>query len=166
MTRIAIAAAALLLLAPAAFADAPAAPSKKPSAGLGAPGKPRAPVSIDAKVGAGRATVTVRFHSPATSADVEVHGVDGLVVTSSATPLSGVRFARGEAVTFDVAFTPGPGQSHLAVAVTATSAGSRRSTVASFAVGQPTAEQQKASGEAATDSTGRRIKLLPADSSR
>jgi hypothetical protein len=164
MKRIAIAATAVLLLSSAvARANGPATAAKKPAVGLGAPGKPRAPVSIDAKLGADRATVTVRFHSPATAADVEVHGVDGLVVTSSATPLSGVRFARGEAVSFDVSFTPGPGQSHLAVSVTATSGGSRRSTVTSFAVGQPSAEQQKASGEAATDSTGRRIKVLPAE---
>lgn len=156
MNRIAVALAALLLALPAL-----ANGGKKGAVTRTVQGKPQAPVSVTATISPGRATVTVRFHSAATEAAIEVHGVDGLAVTSAASPLAGGRFARGQAVTFDVAFAEGPGRSHLAVAVSARFGGMVRSTVASFAVGQPTPEQLKAAGKATTDSAGRRIKVLP-----
>jgi hypothetical protein len=49
-----------------------------------------------------------------------------------------------------------------AVAVSGKFGAAARSTVASFAVGQPTAEQLKPAGKVTTDSTGQRIKVLPA----
>lgn len=160
MNRIGFAASALLLALPA-LAGGPAGGSK---AGVTRTvhGKPQAPVSVTAAIAPGRATVTVRFHSAATEAAIEVHGVDGLAVTSAASPLSGGRFARGQSVTLDVAFTEGPGRSHLAVAVSGKFGSQKRSAVASFAVGQPTAEQLKPAGKASTDSQGQRIKVLPA----
>jgi len=159
MNRIAVAIAALLLALPA-LANGPAG-GKKDAVTRTVHGKPQAPVSVTATVARGRATVTVRFHSAATEAAVEVHGVDGLTVTSAANPLAGGRFARGQAVTFDVAFAEGPGRSHLAVAVSGRFGGMVRSTVASFAVGQPTPEQLKPAGKSTTDSAGQRIKVLP-----
>jgi len=163
MNRIALASATLLAAFPV-LADGPqAAPPATATAAKTVHGKPQAPVSVTARLGAGAATVTVRFHSAATDASVEVHGVDGLAVTSDATPLSGARFGRGEAVTFDVAFTAGAGRSHLAVGVSGSFGGTRRSTVASFAVGKPTPDQLKPAGTAATDSKGQPVKVMPAD---
>jgi hypothetical protein len=163
MSRLALATAALLVAFPA-IADGPAAaPPAKAAPAKTVHGKPQAPVSVTTRLGSGAATVTVRFHSAATDASVEVHGVDGLEVTSDATPLSGARIARGEAVTFDVAFTEGVGRSHLAVGVSGNFGGMRRSTVASFAVGKPTPEQLKPAGAAATDAKGQPVKVMPAD---
>lgn len=143
-----------------------AAPKAVPAPGKTAPavrGKPQAPVTVSAKLDAGRATVTVQFHSAATAASVEVHGVDGVVVTSAAVPLSGGRFTRGQALTFDVAYTEGPTPGLLAVSVTGDFPGGRRITTASFATGTPTPAQLKSATPAATDSTGRRIKAMPVE---
>ncbi len=161
MNRITFAASALLLALPA-LAGGPSGGSKG-AVTRTVHGKPQAPVSVTAAIAPGRAMVTVRFHSAATEAGIEVHGVDGLAVTSAASPLSGGRFARGESVTFDVAFTEVPGRSHLAVAVSGKFGAQRRSAVASFAVGQPTPEQRRAAERATTDSRGQRIKVLPAE---
>jgi hypothetical protein len=161
MSRIAVAAVAALL-ASSALAEGQG-PAPKAVAPRAPQGKPQAPATVAARLGPGTATVTVRFSSPATDVSIDVHGVDGLMVTSAATPVSGVRFARGETVTFDVAFTEGPGRSHLAVAVSGSFAGGRRATVQTFAVGTPTPEQLKASVPATTDSTGQRIKVMPAE---
>jgi hypothetical protein len=160
MNRFAIAVAAGLLALPA-LAGGPAPGRGQKTTVRTVHGKPQAPVSVTARISAGTATVTVRFHSSATEAAIDVHGVDGLTVTSAASPLAGARFARGEAVTFDVAFTEGPGRAYLAVGVSGKFGGTKRSTVASFAVGQPTPEQQKPAGTAATDSQGQRIKVMP-----
>lgn len=159
MNRIATAASALLLALPALAAD-PGGSSK--GAGV-PPGKPSAPVTVSARLASGRATVTVRFRSPASDVAIEVHGVDGLSVTSSPTPLAGGRFARGQSVTFDVDYTPGPGRSHLAVAVAGRFGTAVQRAVSSFAVGQPTAEQLKPAAPPVTDSAGQRIKIMPAE---
>ena len=161
MNRIALVAATLLLAVPA-LADGPAAPAKPPAPKT-VNGKPQAPVSVTARVGRGAATVSVRFHSAATEATVDVRGVDGLAVTSDPSPLSRGRFARGEAVTFDVAFTEGPGRSQLVVSVSGDFGGARRSTVATFAVGKPTPDQLKPVGSSTTDSAGQHIKVMPVD---
>jgi hypothetical protein len=158
---LAAAAAAGLLLSVCAFAaEAPTPPKKSARP---AQGKPQAPATITAKLEPGRASITVRFHSAVTDAAVEVHGVDGLVVTSAAVPLSGGRFAQGESVTLDVVFTEGEGPGQLAVSVTGTFGGARRNATTAFVTRSPTPQQPKPSG-AATDSTGRRIKLMPAES--
>lgn len=169
----------LLLSIPALSraADTAASPSptgKTPAAGKAAPpppskaapavrGKPQAPVTVSAKLDAGRATVTVQFHSAATAVTVEVHGVDGVVVTSAAVPFSGGRVARGQAVTFDVAYTEGPTPGLLAVSVNGDFPSGMRIATASFATGRPTPAQLKSAAPAATDSTGRRIKAMPAE---
>lgn len=163
MTRFAFAAAALLLASPALGACSGHEATRKKETTTAVQGKAQAPVEVTAALGPGRATVAVVFRSVASDVTIDVHGVDGLTVTSAATPVGGARFAAGESASFEVAFTPGPGRSHLVVAVSGTFGAGVRNAVASFAVGEPTAEQQKASGTATTDSEGRRIKLLPAE---
>jgi hypothetical protein len=162
MKRIVLAVAILLLTLPELAACSGHAGEKRGAIAPPAQGKPQAPVEVTAQLAAGRAAVTVTFRSAASDVSVQVHGVDGLTVTSAAQPISGGEFAAGESVTLDVTFTEGAGRSHLAVGVSGTFGSAARSAVASFAVGQPTAEQQKATGETTTDSTGRRIKVLPA----
>lgn len=157
MTRIAAALLAALLALPA-LADGPSSAK----AARASPGKARAPATVTARIGSGAATITVRFDAPATEVSIGLGGVDGLAVTSDPTPLSGGRFRRGQTVSFDVAFTPGPGRSHLAVTVGGTFAGQERHVAQSFAVGSPTAEQLKPAVPATTDSTGQRIKVMPA----
>ncbi len=124
--------------------------------------KASAPVSVNAQLGEGRAQVTVRFESPASNVKVHIYGVDGLVVKSPATPVDGASFVKDAVSTFDVAFTPGEGRSHLAVAVTGSFPGGQRSSVATFAVGTPSAEQQKSPGTIVTGPDGQPIKVMPA----
>ncbi len=167
MNRTTAAVAALLLAVPALAASPQGKPvpaPKKATTTQTFRGKAQAPVTVTAQLAAGGATVTVRFLSAATDVSIEARGLEGLSVTSAGTVLSGGRFARGESVTFDVAYAEGPGRSQLVLAVSGRFGPATRSTVASFPVGQPTAEQQKASGSATTDSTGQRIKVLPAES--
>lgn len=122
--------------------------------------KVSAPVTVDAKLDGERARVTLRFNAPASDVQVNVSGVDGLTVRSGATPVAGTSFTNAGETSFDVDFTPGPGRSHLVVAVTGTFQGGPLSKVASFAVGTPTAEQ-KSSGNTITGSDGERIKVMP-----
>ncbi|MCP3140234.1 hypothetical protein [Pyxidicoccus xibeiensis] len=130
-------------------------------AGKGDTAKSSAPVAVDAQLGEARARVTLRFDSPATGVQVNVSGVDGLTVKSAPTPVDGASFVAAGVTTFDVDFTPGAGRSHLVVAVTGDFQGAHRSKVASFAVGTPSAEQQKSSGTSVTGSDGERIKVMP-----
>ena len=148
--------------APAAKSTASAEPARsKVAAPKTVQGKMAAPVEVQAQVGDRSARVTLDFQAPASNVQVNVHGVDGLVVTSQPTLLEDASFNRGDATSFDIAFTPGAGRSHLVVAVTGSFKGSSLSRVASFAVGSPTVEQQKASDSATTDSNGQRIKMMP-----
>jgi hypothetical protein len=163
MKRFLVAAALALVPAlPALAAAAETAVKKQPSPPA-ARGKPQAPVTVSARLVSGRATVSVAFHSAASDVSVEVHGVDGLAVTTDATPLSGGRFARGEAVTLDVGYTDGATPGQLAVVVTGRFGGGVRVTTAAFRARPATPEQLKPSGAASTDSTGRRIKVLPVE---
>lgn len=156
-----LAVAAAVLLSGSALA-ASGSPVRTKTSAPG-PGKPQAPVAISATLQSGRATVTVGFQAPASDVSVEVHGVDGLVVTSAAVPLSGGRFARGQAVTLDVTFTDGPGPGQLAVSVTGQFRGARRNAVATFVTRPPAVDERKPARPATTDSTGRRIKVMPSD---
>jgi len=161
MNRIAAAVLAALLALPA-LADGPAPKAIAKKGAAKAPvGKPRAPATATARIGAGVATVTVRFDSAATDASVAVHGVDGLVVTSDASPISGGRFARGQTVAFDVAFTPGVGRSNLVITIGGTFTGRQQHVSQTFAVGTPTPEQLKPATPPVTDSDGQRIKVMP-----
>jgi hypothetical protein len=123
-------------------------------------GKPTAPVTIEGRLSDGTGRVTVRFEADAKGVRIEVHGAEGLAVTSAATPVERGAFARGETAAFDVAFAPGPGRSYLTVNVTGKFHGAgRRVAVASFPVGEPTAEQREAGGTV-IDSGGERIKVV------
>jgi hypothetical protein len=123
-------------------------------------GKPSAPVAISAELSPGRALVTVRFDAPAADARVHFSGVDGLLVTSAATPMERALVERGTVASFDVTFTPGPGRSHLVVAVAGRFPNGDRASVASFAVGAPSGEQRKSSGLVVEGADGERIRVL------
>ena len=125
--------------------------------------KASAPVTVDAQLGDGQAKVTVRFEAPASNVKVNVYGVDGLVVKSTETPVDGASFVKDAVTTFDVAFTPGAGRSHLAVAVSGSFQAGARSSVSTFAVGEPSLGQQKGPGNVVTDEDGQRIKVMPAN---
>jgi hypothetical protein len=167
MNRIAAAAAAVLLALPALAASAPAtettAPAKKGVATQTFRGKAQAPVQVTTRLRTDGATVTVRVLSAATGVTIEARGLDGLTVTSAANVLSGGRFARGESLRFDVTFAKEPGRSQLVVSVSGRFGPATRSAVASFPIGQASAAQQKPSESATTDSTGQRLKILPAE---
>lgn len=153
----------LVLLSLGACARSAAAPQKPDEAPPPVSGKPSAPVTVDAQLAGQSAHVTVRFDAPVSDARVAVSGVDGLVVTSEQTPVQGGSFEQGAVTGFDVAFTPGPGRSHLVVSVAGTFQGAPRTRVASFAVGSPTAEQKQSSGAEKTEGgNGERIKIMPA----
>ncbi len=157
MIRIARTAALVLAVAGCAR-QAP--PGPQPAAAP-ASGKPRAPVAIDAALAAGSARVTVRFDADARDVRIDVHGADGLSVTSDATPVKHASFARGASATFDVTFTPGPGRSFLAVGVGGKFHGAgKRTAVASFAVGELTREQRDASGTVLEGADGERLKIV------
>jgi hypothetical protein len=168
MNRPALALLAALLAAPAAACscsqkteDAAAKTASAASPAPATPHKVQAPVAIDATLGDGAARVTLRFSSPATAVEVNVHGVDGLVVTSAPRLAEGATFTAGEVAAFDVAFSPGPGRSHLAVSVEGLFAGAHRAQVVSFAVGKPAAAAEKA-GPARTEGEGaERVKVMP-----
>jgi len=159
MNRIALAVtAAALALAGGCTPQSPPAP---PASAPPVRGKPSAPVSVDAQLSGASGRVTVRFDADAKDVRVEVHGAGGLVVTSGAAPVDGASFARGEATAFDVSFTPGPGRSHLAVAVSGKFHGAgRRAAVASFPVGDPSPDQLKAEGTVVEGQDGERLKVV------
>ncbi|MFL5347033.1 MAG: hypothetical protein ACJ8AT_19790 [Hyalangium sp.] len=150
----------LTLLSVACTPTAKAAPN---SSGPAESAKVSAPVAVEAQLGDGQAHVTVRFTAPASDVKINVHGVDGLVVKSAGTPVDGSAFTEGSVTSFDVAFTPGPGRSHLVVAVNGSFRGAQRSSVSSFAVGTPSPEQQQSVGNVVTDDQGQRIKIMPAN---
>lgn len=140
-------------------------PADTAQAGTAQAGKSSAPVEVAAQLAEGQARVTLRFDAPAKDVQVSVSGVDGLEVKSAATPVQGGTFVEAGSTAFDVAFTPGRGRSHLVVSVSGMFRGSHQTKVASFAVGEPSAEQQKASGsETMTNSDGQRIKVMPSGS--
>lgn len=126
-------------------------------------GKMAAPVEVNAQLEESSARVTVRFESPATGVRVNVHGVDGLVVTSQPTLAEGVNFPQATTASYDVTFTRGAGRSHLVVSVSGEFKGAQRTRVASFAIGTPTDSQRSSSATKAEGAGGERIKVMPAD---
>lgn len=126
-------------------------------------GKQQAPVAVNAEMTDTSARVTVRFETPATGVRVSVHGVDGLVVTSQPTLADGVNFPQATTASYDVAFTPGAGRSHLVVSVSGEFKGAQRSRVASFAIGTPTDSQRSSNATKAEGANGERIKVMPAE---
>lgn len=154
----------IALTAPLACSSSKTNPG--PTGGSAEAGKPSAPVAVDAELAEGQARVTLRFDAPATDVRVNVSGADGLQVKSAATPVDGASFVEAGSTAFDVAFTPGQGRSHLVVAVSGSFRGSHLVKVASFSVGEPTAEQQQRPGNTMTTSDGQRIKVMPSPDSK
>jgi hypothetical protein len=154
MTRPLLLAAAFALAACARSApNAPTAASIR--------GKPAAPVEIEARLSDGGAALTLRFGAPARGVAVEVSGVDGLVVAGPPALAKDASFDHGATAAYEVAFTPGPGRSALAVAVTGTFAGQPRAWLVTFPVGEPAAPAPRpASVDVQPD--GERVKALPA----
>jgi hypothetical protein len=133
-------------------------------------GKARAAVSIQATLADGVGRVTVRFDAAATDLRVDVWGVDGLAVSSAATPIDGARFEAGDTTTFDVAYTAAPGRSALAVSVSGDFAGNHRGSVVSFEIVSPAADRKNGltapaparPGTVVETDDGDRVKVLPA----
>jgi hypothetical protein len=158
MRRLALAV-TVAALALGACARPPAAAAPPPA---GAPaGKPTAPVAVTADLSAGAAHVTVRFDADAKDVRIAAFGAGGLEVTSAEVLADGASFARGEAASFDVAFTPGPGRSTLAIAVSGKFHGAgKRTRTASFPVGEPTPEQLRGPGTVVEGPDGDRIQVV------
>jgi len=140
----------------------------EPSAAPAGPGsgdtqKTSAPVEVTAELGRGTAKVQVRFDAPGSNVRVDVKGVDGLVVSSAATPVSEATVKQAEVRALDVAFAPGQGRSHLVVSVAGVFGGASLNRVVSFAVGEPTAAQRTSPGTVITGSDGERVKVQPAE---
>jgi hypothetical protein len=126
-------------------------------------GKMEAPVVVNAQLEDSSARVTVRFDAPATGVRVNVHGVDGLVVTSQPTLADNTNFPQATTASYDVAYTRGAGRSHLIVSVSGEFKGAQRTRVASFAIGTPTDSQRSSNATKAEGANGERIKVMPAD---
>lgn len=123
--------------------------------------KSKAPVTVTTVFGEGKATVTLRFTQAVEEAAIRIRGLDGLQV-GNVPPVEKTSFAKGETLTLEVPFTPGPGRSHLAVDIEGKFRGQRRLAVQTFAIGKPSAEQLKASqGNVLTTAGGQRIKVMP-----
>jgi hypothetical protein len=137
------------------------APAKQPPAGSA--GKPQAPVQVDAEVGASSARVSVRFDQAGTGVDVIASGADGLSVPGGGALAKGRTVAAGETDSFDVQFTPGPGQSLLVISVRGAFAAGERVAVRAFPVGKPSAEQMNKADAGTTQIGNEPVKLSPAD---
>ena len=122
-------------------------------------GKPTAPVEVKAELSEKSARLTVKFESDAKGVKIFASGVDGLVVSGEPVLVADGTFSRGEAKTFDVAFTPGAGRSQLVVSVSGSFNGSSRARVASFSVGAGPLPQN---GDVMTTDDGERVKVMPA----
>lgn len=131
--------------------------AKQPS-----PGKVQAPVQVDAEVGASSARVTVRFDQAGTGVEVRASGADGLSVQGGDLA-TGLVVAAGQTATFDVALTPGAGQSMLVISVRGAFAAGERVAVRAFPVGKPSAEQMSKSDAGSAQIGNERVKLSPAD---
>lgn len=100
-------------------------------------GKPMALVDVSAVLGTRSAQVEVTFDADMTDVEVLIWGVDELKVTSPVAPRL-IELARAaEKHSFTVDYVPGSGTSTLAVSVTGTRAGMRRSRSTTFDVTPP-----------------------------
>ncbi len=126
-------------------------------------GKPQAPVVIESVIDGAVAHVTVRFPQGGAGIEVLVSGAEGLAVTGSESLTKDRGVATGEALTFDVPFTPGPGESLLAVRVLGTFGGAHRSAVRAFPVGTRSALQQSKDKEGTATVGGEKVRLVPAE---
>jgi hypothetical protein len=125
-------------------------------------GKPQAPVDIVGFMEASNASVVITFEVEAREVAVQVYGTDGLVVQGSETPVTNGTYAAGETLELAVDYTPGPGQSHLAVVVSGQFGGSQSSRVASFTVGDENLPSQRRS-DITSNEQGEPIIVMPAE---
>lgn len=123
-------------------------------------GKPSAPVDVTATLEADRAKVEVAFLANATDVQVRVHGIDGLVLTSPGTPITGT-FNKGQSANMLVTFTPPAGQANLVVTVSGVFNGARGAKTATFTVGQPTQGALKVSPNVKVEPNGDRVIEAP-----
>lgn len=133
------------------------APSKA-SAPRPVEGKPRAPVAVEAALSADAAKLTVRFLAAGTQVSVTAAGLDGLALRTPEALLTEATVAEGEVRALEVAFTPGPGRSTLAVNVSGRFRGQPQARVVTFAVGDGPLPSDGA--ELRTDD-GDAVKLMP-----
>jgi hypothetical protein len=98
-------------------------------------GKMVAPIVIEAQLFEKRAKVTLTFATGGENVAVGVSGVDGLSVTSTGSLMTEGVVSKGESRSFEVAFSPGPGRSHLVVSATGTFNGAPISRVVTFQIG-------------------------------
>lgn len=131
--------------------------------------KPSAPVVVEGKVEATKATLSVGFVAEATDVNVEVWGVDGLVVTNSAVTRGGQavtlpsRFAKGEHVDVEVTFTaPTTVRTNLAIKVRGTFGGKTREHVQSFTVNKDLPSATPAPGEVKVGPDGTPVRVMKA----
>ncbi len=104
---------------------------------LPAEGKPMALVDVTAVLGMRSGQVEVTFEADMTDVEVVIWGVDELRVTTPITPGVIESARQGEKRAFSVDYVPGPGTSTLAVSVTGTRAGIRRSRSVTFDLTPP-----------------------------
>ncbi len=125
--------------------------------------KPSAPVKITATLAATSAAVEIVFGEDASDVTVDVWGVDGLVVTSAATPIAGRAFARGEKLPLSVSLTAPATRADLAVRVRGTFAGRARVEVRSFTVNAGAPPPQPAAGEVRLGPDGLPVRVMKAE---
>jgi hypothetical protein len=134
-----------------------------PAAAAGSPGKPTAPVRVLGTVAGTRANLQIHFDDEVQNAQVRIYGTDGLTVQGEPLLLRDGHFAAGQEVSLASAIQPGPGRSYLAVQVTGTFHGARRTLVRSFRVGTPSAAQLERDRAGLTrDSHGQLVRVAPA----
>ncbi|MBP1772417.1 MAG: hypothetical protein H6P99_1580 [Holophagaceae bacterium] len=152
----------VLTLSCCGLALAAAPVGRKAPASAQAIHKGKVPVTVTARFGEGKATVSLRFEQAVADATLGFRGLDGLAV-SSVPPIGKTRFEKGETLELEVLLSPGPGRSHLAVDISGSFRGQVRMGVFTFAVGKPTPEQEKAgAGTVLTTTGGQRLKIMPA----
>lgn len=100
-------------------------------------GKPMALVDVTAVLGMRSGQVEVTFEAEMTDVEVAIWGVDELRLTSPNTLVHLETASRGEKRSVPVDFVPGAGTSTLAVSVTGTRAGLRRTRSVTFDLTPP-----------------------------
>jgi hypothetical protein len=118
--------------------------------------KTGAPIEVKGTLADRSAAIEVTFHSPARDVQIDVSGADGLVVQGDPTPVKGRSVEAGETLRFEIGFVPAGEHSNLAVVVSGSFGGLKRSRAASFTIGEPGRAKTSA---AQVDDKGRRVKL-------
>ncbi len=143
--------------------EAPSAETQANEGGAIRTEKPGAPVKVEGELSTSNAAVVVAFEDDASDVTVEVWGVDGLVVTSAATPIQNRRLAKGERLEVPVSFTAPATRADLAVRVRGTFSGRVRERVRSFTVNAGAPPATQAPGEVKTGADGKPVRVLKAE---